>query len=108
MILARCQASPVSPPHSDQVLSGIAGHVLRHDFERLAALLRGLQGRFILSLNDVPEVRDIFAGFRIERGAAQPAHLAAAGDGAELFHARQQAQGRYPHRHQMPLAVGWS
>jgi len=36
------------------------------DFERLAGLLSGLQGRFILSLNDVPEVRDIFAAFHIQ------------------------------------------
>lgn len=38
----------------------------RDDFERLAELLRGLSGRFILSLNDVSEVRRIFAGFMIE------------------------------------------
>jgi DNA adenine methylase len=36
------------------------------DFERLAALLAGIKGRFLLSLNDVPEVREIFAAFRIE------------------------------------------
>lgn len=38
----------------------------RDDFERLAQLLRGIKGRFILSLNDVPEVREIFAGWSIE------------------------------------------
>ena len=36
------------------------------DFERLRDVLAGIQGRFILSLNDVPEIRDIFAGFTIE------------------------------------------
>jgi DNA adenine methylase len=36
------------------------------DFERLSALLEGLQGRFILSINDVPAVRDIFAWADIE------------------------------------------
>lgn len=36
------------------------------DFERLAAVLRALKGRFILSINDVPEIRAIFAGFTIE------------------------------------------
>ncbi len=36
------------------------------DFERLRDLLRGLQGRFILSLNDRPEVREMFAGFEME------------------------------------------
>jgi DNA adenine methylase len=39
----------------------------RADFERLAELLRGLKGRFLLSLNDVPAVRRIFAGFAFER-----------------------------------------
>ncbi|MBE0532522.1 MAG: DNA adenine methylase [Rhodospirillales bacterium] len=38
----------------------------RDDFERLRDLLKALQGSFILSLNDVPEVRRIFAGFAIE------------------------------------------
>lgn len=38
----------------------------REDYERLEGLLRGLSGRFILSLNDVPEVRRIFDGFEVE------------------------------------------
>ncbi|MBZ6377345.1 DNA methyltransferase [Pacificimonas flava] len=33
------------------------------DFERLAAQLQQLNGRFILSLNDLPETRAIFAAF---------------------------------------------
>lgn len=33
------------------------------DFERLAAQLRRIQGRFLLSLNDTPEVRQIFQAF---------------------------------------------
>jgi DNA adenine methylase len=36
---------------------------VRDDFERLADLLRSLTGRFILSINDHPEVRRIFRGF---------------------------------------------
>lgn len=51
------------------------------DFERLRGLLGALQGRFILSLNDTPEVRQIFAGFDMEEvgvhygvgGGAKPA-----------------------------------
>lgn len=52
----------------------------RERFEDLAGLLRGLKGRFILSLNDLPEVRDCFAGmqmaevsttYTISAGAAQ-------------------------------------
>ncbi|RJE87103.1 DNA adenine methylase [Paracoccus onubensis] len=38
----------------------------RDDFQRLADLLGRIRGRFILSLNDVPEVREMFAGFIIE------------------------------------------
>lgn len=38
----------------------------RAEFEAMADLLAGLQGRFILSLNDHPDVRAIFAGFQIE------------------------------------------
>lgn len=33
----------------------------REDFERLANALRGLRGRFILSINDVPQIRELFA-----------------------------------------------
>lgn len=36
------------------------------DFERLKGLLEGLQGRFILSINDTPEIREIFAGMEME------------------------------------------
>ena len=38
----------------------------RADFERLAEILSGLKGRFILSLNDVPGVRRIFGAFDID------------------------------------------
>lgn len=39
------------------------------DFEALRDLLSGLQGRFILSINDKPEIREIFHGFEIEEVA---------------------------------------
>ena len=39
------------------------------DFERLASLLGGIKGKFIMSLNDVPEIRSIFAKFNIEAGS---------------------------------------
>lgn len=38
----------------------------RDDFQRLANQLATIKGRFLLSLNDTPDVRQIFAGFRIE------------------------------------------
>ncbi len=39
----------------------------RADFERLAERLARAKGRFILSINDVPEIRAIFAAFRIDQ-----------------------------------------
>lgn len=42
------------------------GAFSRAEFEALAGVLRGLQGRFILSINDRPEVRALFRGFKIE------------------------------------------
>jgi len=55
----------------------------RQDFERLSATLTALKGRFLMSINDVPEIRALFAWARIEgvtttytiagKGAAQPA-----------------------------------
>lgn len=38
----------------------------RDEFEEMSDVLRGLQGRFILTLNDVPEVRRIFGWAAIE------------------------------------------
>lgn len=35
----------------------------REDFAALAAQLAGIKGRFLLSINDTPEIREIFAGF---------------------------------------------
>jgi DNA adenine methylase len=39
----------------------------RADYARLAAALEALQGRFIMTLNDVPAVRETFAGFKMTR-----------------------------------------
>ncbi|WP_181378312.1 hypothetical protein [Teichococcus aestuarii] len=38
----------------------------RADFERLAEQLAAIQGRFLLSLNDTPGVREVFGRFAIE------------------------------------------
>lgn len=37
----------------------------RKDFVKMAEILAGLKGKFVLSLNDVPEVRAIFKGFKL-------------------------------------------
>lgn len=55
----------LDPPYwGDERLYG-KGLFERADFERLAGQLRGIRGRFILSLNDRPEVRRLFRGFRL-------------------------------------------
>jgi DNA adenine methylase len=41
----------------------------RDQFEAMAERLRRLQGRFIVSINDVPEIRETFAGFRFDEAA---------------------------------------
>lgn len=38
----------------------------RAEFAQMAELLGGIKGRFILSINDRPEIRDLFSGFAIE------------------------------------------
>lgn len=43
------------------------GLFARPDFERLAAALAGIKGRFILSINDTEETRAIFAAFTQRR-----------------------------------------
>lgn len=43
------------------------GLFAREDFQRLADQLGGIKGKFILSINDVPEIRRIFAGFNIRK-----------------------------------------
>lgn len=38
----------------------------RSDFERLRDLLKGIKGRFIMSLNDTREIRDLYKKFHVE------------------------------------------
>lgn len=41
----------------------------RSDFARIAQQLANCQARFVLSINDVPEIREIFGAFAIEEAA---------------------------------------
>ena len=50
------------------------------DFEKLAGQLNKIRGKFILSLNDVPEVRKLFSAFNIQ--------------GVELHYTSQKSAGR--------------
>lgn len=56
----------LDPPYYGNERDYGEGMFARAEFEAMANVLAGLKGRFILSLNDHPEVRAIFAGFDIE------------------------------------------
>jgi len=67
-ILARCDRPEtffyLDPPYWNKKLYEF--NFSAKDFHELAQLLKGLKGQFILSLNDVPEVREIFSDFHIQ------------------------------------------
>jgi len=56
----------LDPPYYSNEKDYGEGMFAREEFTAMADVLRTLKGRFILSLNDRPEVRRIFAGFAIE------------------------------------------
>ncbi len=56
----------LDPPYFGSEDDYGAGVFAREDFARLAEQLRAIAGRFILSINDTPEIRVIFAGFELE------------------------------------------
>jgi DNA adenine methylase len=47
-------------------INGYEHNFIEKDFYDLAELLGGIKGRFLMTLNDTPEVRDIFKLFRID------------------------------------------
>jgi DNA adenine methylase len=56
----------LDPPYwgnEDDYGQGVFG---RADFDRLAELLAGIRGKFVLSINDTPGVREAFAGFHMQ------------------------------------------
>ena len=77
-------AEPIAPwGHEADYGKGIFG---RDDFARMAELLADIKGRFILSLNDRPEVRDTFSAFDIEAvTTTYTANARAARKAAELL-----------------------
>lgn len=56
----------LDPPYFGSENDYGLGMFARDEFARMAARLASLKGRFILSLNDRPEVREIFSGFAME------------------------------------------
>lgn len=56
----------LDPPYWDNETDYGKDVFKRANFERLKDVLTSIKGRFILSLNDVPEVRELFKDFKIE------------------------------------------
>ena len=56
----------LDPPYWDCEHYYGKGIFSREDFSRLAGQLAGIKGKFILSLNDTPGVREVFTEFDIE------------------------------------------
>jgi len=56
----------LDPPYAGGEADYGPGVFGAEDFARLAELLGRIQGRFILSINDTPEIRKTFRGFAIE------------------------------------------
>jgi DNA adenine methylase len=56
----------LDPPYWGSETDYGAGVFAGSDFARLAQHLGSIKGRFILSVNDVPEMREVFARFSIE------------------------------------------
>lgn len=54
----------------------------REDFNLLNGILQGIQGRFILSLNDRQEVREVFSTFKIQRVSTR--YSVGAGDNGKV------------------------
>ena len=69
----------LDPPYWGHEADYGKGLFTREDFTRLATRLTTLQGRFLLSLNDVLEVRALFAGFAID--TVETTYTAARGRG---------------------------
>ena len=56
----------IDPPYWGNEIDYGKGVFTRADFERLRDCLTGIKGRFILSLNDVQPIRDLFKDFTLE------------------------------------------
>lgn len=56
----------IDPPYWDCETDYGKGLFAKEDFQTLADLLSVVKGKFILSINDVPQIREIFGAFRLE------------------------------------------
>lgn len=56
----------IDPPYWDREYEYGTGLFSKADFEKLAVQLRQIKGKFLLSINDKPQIRQIFADFEMQ------------------------------------------
>lgn len=85
----------LDPPYFGGETDYGAGMFDRAEYAQMAKVLGALKGRFILSINDVPEIRRTFAGFRLK-----PVRLSYSLPGADKAMAARELiiTGRYQRR----------
>jgi len=71
----------LDPPYHGHEADYGAEVFARADFAEMAERLAALRGRFLLSINDTPEVREIFGAFRLE--AVQTTYTVGSKDAGE-------------------------
>lgn len=75
----------LDPPYWGGEADYGAGVFLRGDFQRMAERLQQLKGRFLLSINDRPEIREMFAWADIEAVRTVYSVQGGGADAAELL-----------------------
>ena len=53
-------------PRTGTARTTIGGIFSKEDFETLQDLLKSIQGKFILSINNISQIRELFEGFQIK------------------------------------------
>ena len=56
----------LDPPYWDCESDYGKGLFTKADFAQMAKMLRDVKGKFLLSINDVPRIREIYAGFQFQ------------------------------------------
>lgn len=56
----------LDPPYWGHEADYGKGIFAPEDFAQLHEILSGIQGKFLLSINDTPEIRELFAGFHLQ------------------------------------------
>jgi DNA adenine methylase len=69
----------IDPPYHGSEDDYGKGLFKREDFAVLAEQLAGIKGRFIMSINDTPEIRKLFGGFRIRTVPTRSPHSSVRG-----------------------------